>query len=574
MARDLVEALSTQAEQIPARRAFTFLDSKSAETWLTFRALHLRSLNLAAYLLQFGRPGDRVLIISQPGLNYITAFFGCLYAGMIAVPAYPPNPFRVERSLPRLRAIAADATPRLALCDQPMLDTRTSVVEQAPEFGTIPWIPLESLPPDAAASWRHPLIQPHTLAFLQYTSGSTGSPKGVMVSHGNLMANIQMILTRFELAPGDAHVCWLPPYHDMGLIGGLLTPVVAGVGSTLMAPMTFLQNPYRWLEAISRCGATVSGGPNFAYDLCAAKPLTPQEAALDLSRWRLAFNGAEPVRLPTIERFAAKFVPCGFRREAFYPTYGLAESTLMVSLAPYGTRAVTVDAGELSLHRVRFCSPGPAAVGLASCGTAGPDHDLVIADPQTCSPCPDPEVGEIWVRGASVAQGYWNKPAESAAIFQARLATGEGPFLRTGDLGFLQEGHLYITGRLKDLIIVDGRNLYPQDLEATVEGCHPALRANSSAVFPVDIAGVERIVVAAEVERTFISSYRQTGGVPAAQQALLAAVRKAVSQQHEVRVHSILLLKPGHIPRTSSGKIQRHACRSGFLSGTLGLWEA
>jgi acyl-CoA synthetase (AMP-forming)/AMP-acid ligase II len=434
---------------------------------------------------------------------------------------------------------------------------------------------LRLLVTDAVAAeedaWIDRGVTPETLAFLQYTSGSTAMPKGVMVSHENLVHNIHMLADRFGTYPGAIVVSWLPMFHDMGLIGCVLHPMLRGSSTYLMAPAAFLQRPLRWLQAISRYRGNVSGGPNFAYDLCVQRSTPEQRAALDLRSWHMAFNGAEPVRARTIEGFARAFAPHGFRPEAMSPGYGLAESTLLVSIRERGDAVIApFDAEELGRGRARTTvEPGVAARDLVGCGPANPGERVLIVDPERLTPCPDGDIGEIWVHGPSVAQGYWNLPEETRRTFRATLAgSGDGPFLRTGDLGFYHGGEIFIAGRIKDLIIADGRNHYPQDIELTVEQSHPAFRAGCSAAFSIDTGGEERVVVVAEANPHRVDSGQAD---PAA--AVLRAARRAVAVAHDLELADLYLCRPGTIPKTTSGKIRRQGCRAAFLSGALQPWQ-
>jgi acyl-CoA synthetase (AMP-forming)/AMP-acid ligase II len=390
-----------------------------------------------------------------------------------------------------------------------------------------------------------------------------------MVSHGNLLYNSAMIHRCFETRPTEMGVIWLPLYHDMGLIGGVLQPIFAGSPVTLMSPLTFLQRPYRWLEAISRLRAAVSGGPNFAYDLCVRKISVEQRATLDLSAWSVAFSGAEPVRPETIERFTEAFAPAGFRREAWYPCYGLAEATLLVTGVQRSEppHFCTVSAAGLEARRVSAPTEAELTRTLVGCGTSWLDQQVAIVNPETLERSAPDDVGEIWVSGPAVAGGYWRREEQSERVFRARMTGDEDgrTWLRTGDLGFLKDGELYVTGRIKDLIIIDGRNHYPQDIELSLEGAHPGLHSVTSAAFSVEIAGEEKLVVVVELDREYMP------GRPAAIEPakLAAAVRRAIAEEHAVQLHELVLIKPGYIPKTTSGKIQRHACRQGYLDGTL-----
>jgi acyl-CoA synthetase (AMP-forming)/AMP-acid ligase II len=582
----LVELLHWRALHQPDWRAYIFLvDGETEERHLTYGELDRQARVIGALLQSVGAAGERALLLYPPGLEYIAAFFGCLYAGVVAVPVYPPNPVRLERTLPRFRAIANDAQPLVALTTSPILSVADALFTQDADFQAIHWLTTDNIAGDLAEEWQDPDVESDSLAFLQYTSGSTAAPKGVMVAHSNLLHNSALIHQCLEVTPDSRGVIWLPPYHDMGLIGGLIQPLYGGFPVTLMSPLDFLQRPLRWLQAISRYKGTHSGGPNFAYDLCVRKITPDQRATLDLSSWELAFSGAEPVRHETLKRFATAFEPCGFRWEAFYPCYGLAEATLVVSGGLKVSLPILYTVQEAALeHNEAVKAPVGHEVArtLVGCGQTLGDQKIVIVDPESFTQCPPDRVGETWVSGPSIAQGYWNRPQETEHTFQAYLAdTGEGPFLRTGDLGFLKDGELFITGRLKDLIIIDGRNHYPQDIELTVEKSHPALRPGCSAAFSIDIDNIERLVVVAEVRRSYRPDRRQEQvelrSDPARSPSLdtkevVRAMRQAVAEYHDLRIHNIVLLKARSIPKTSSGKIQRNACRAGYLAGTLEVW--
>jgi amino acid adenylation domain-containing protein/non-ribosomal peptide synthase protein (TIGR01720 family) len=548
----LVELLRQAADARHGQRLYTFLgEVEGEETTLTYDALDEQARRIGAVLQRSTRPGERVILLYPPSLEYVSGFFGCLYAGLVAVPAYPPDPSRLDRTLPRLRAIIQDAQATVVLTTSFIASMGEFLFEQAPELRALRWVATDELPPEAEASWRQPQVEANTLAFLQYTSGSTGTPKGVKLSHGNLLHNLKLISHAFQARPDSVGVIWLPPYHDMGLIGGVLEPLYRGMHTALMSPLSFLKRPLRWLEAISRFGGTISGGPNFAFDLCVRKISPEERRSLDLSRWEVAFCGAEPIRAETLERFTEAFGPCGFRREAFYPCYGLAEGTLIVS---GGQKAAPL------IVRALDASGQPGARAVVSCGQALPDQEIVIVDPESRVRCPPGAVGEIWVSGPSIAQGYWQRPEETEQTFQARLADGgQGPFLRTGDLGVLLDGELFVTGRRKDLIILRGRNHYPQDIELTVEQSHPALRPGCGAAFSIEVEGEERLVVVQELDPR-----RQVD-----QAELVAELRQRLAETHEVQLHALALIEPGGLPKTSSGKVQRRASRDAFLEGAL-----
>lgn len=563
----LVDLLTYRAHHQPERIAYTFLQDGELETdRLTYQKLDQQARAIAAHLQQLGVSGSRALLLYPSGLEFIAAFFGCLYAGAIAVPAYPP---RRNQSLSRLQSILADAEASIALTTTPLLEDITTRFAEDPKLSDLHWIATDSIDSHLATEWQTPAIAEDTLAFLQYTSGSTGTPKGVMVSHGNLLHNAAIIHQGFADTPNSRGVSWLPPYHDMGLIGGVLQPMYVGAPMTLMPPLAFMQKPIRWLKAISHYRATTSGGPNFAYDLCLRKITPEQRATLDLSSWDLAFTGAEPVRAETLEQFADIFATCGFRKSAFYPSYGMAETTLMVTGGFKTASPIIrcVDGFALEQNRVVLTpEEREGSRTIVGCGRSWLDQKVLIVNPETRITCPDLQVGEIWVSGASVAQGYWKRTEETQQTFQAYLAdTGAGPFLRTGDLGFMQEGELFITGRLKDLMIIRGQNHYPQDIELTVEKSHACLRPGCGAAFTVTVKGEERLVVVYEVERNYLRKLNVN--------EVVSCISQAVAAQHALQVYATVLVKTGSIPKTSSGKIQRHACRSGYLSGTLNVVE-
>jgi len=474
-----------------------------------------------------------------------------------------------------VQAIASSAGATVALTTSSELSGISSRLGENPELARLKVIATDLLGSQLAmadatlrdASCQVVVPSPDTLAFLQYTSGSTGKPKGVMVSHGNLLHNLEILKLAFGHSDKTVGVNWLPLFHDMGLIGKVLEPLYVGLPCIHMSPVAFGQKPIRWLQAISRYQGTISGGPSFAYDLCVNK-ITPEEkATLDLSSWEVAFNGAEPVRSSTLERFSSAFADCGFRKEAFYPCYGMAEATLLVSGGVTRETPVLIEVSGSSLERnLVVTSNGETGDKreIVSCGRAWLDEKIAIVDPESLTQCPDNQVGEIWVSSSSVAMGYWRKPEQTEETFKAYLAdTGEGPFLRTGDLGFLQDGELFVTGRLKDLIIIRGRNYYPQDIESTVEQSHPSLRENCSAAFSVDVDSDIVLVVVGEVERRYLKGLNV--------EQVAKSIQKAVSQEHMLNVYGVALLRVGSIPKTSSGKIQRRACQKGFLEGTLNV---
>ncbi|MGW2463438.1 AMP-binding protein [Streptomyces sp. NPDC001761] len=537
----LVHILRDRALEKPDATAYVFLaDGEDDERRISYRELYAAAADVADALgARHGR-GERALLLFAPGLDYVTAFFGCLLAGVVAVPAYPPQD---ARSLGRLDAIIADAGACIALTTKDLLPIARSALDAPLE-----WLATDALAGGAPQAGGPPgarpvVTAPEDLAFLQYTSGSTRLPRGVMLSHANLIHNLEAIYRAFAGSGHDVMVSWLPPYHDMGLIGAILEPLYGGFPGILMAPLHFLQKPYRWLKAISVHRGTISPSPNFGYELCLRKIDDEQRASLDLSSWRAAVNGAEPVRVETIERFTERFAPAGFDAGAFRPSYGLAEATLLVTADPVGESVR------------RFPVEG---VSRIACGTARGDQSVVVVDTATLAPAEPGRVGEIWVSGPSVSAGYWGRPTESEALFGATLPDGRGPYLRTGDLGALdEEGALAVTGRLKDLLILRGRNVYPHDVEGAAERSHPALRPGCGAAFTVPVDAEERLVLVFEV----------VDGADA--EAVALAVRRAVREECEADLHELVLIPPRTIPKTSSGKIQRRATREAYLSGDL-----
>lgn len=570
----LIELLVYRAQNQPEKIIYTFLkNGEIEEDKLTCQQLYLRARKIALSLQSLKVYGERALLLYQPGLDFITAFFGCLYAGVIAVPAYPP---RRNQNLSRLQAIVADAKPKAVLTSSKLLKTIKFGFDVSLELDQLQWLATDELSTNLSDEYQQTEINSNTLAFLQYTSGSTGMPKGVMVSHANLLHNLSLIHKCFGHNPQSKGVIWLPPYHDMGLIGGILQPLYGNFPVILMSPVDFLQKPIRWLKAISDYKATTSGGPNFAYDLCIKKIKPEQIASLNLSSWQVAFTGAEPIRAHTLEKFASIFETCGFQQEAFYPCYGMAENTLIVSGGLKSQPPIVrfFDGISLSQNRVLPVSTSSTdSQAIVGCGLL---NNIVIVNPESLTKCQDREIGEIWVSGASVAQGYWNKPLQTQETFNAYIVNKDinepqeslGPFLRTGDLGFIIDGELFITGRIKDVIIIRGQNHYPQDIELTVQKSHPALRLNCGAAFGVELNGEEKLVIIQEVERAYLRKLNVS--------QIIKNISQAVVAEHGLQVYATVLVKTGSIPKTSSGKIRRHACRHSFLNrelNVLGDWS-
>ena len=549
----MADILSYQAATKPDATAYIFLKNGERETArITYHELEKKAQEIACYLQAWR--GERALLLYPPGLEFITAFFGCLYAGVIAIPVYPP---RRNQKLSRLLMIVNDAEAKLALTTTAIYDDIKKRWTEETELANLKLIATDTIEAHSQ-DFVFKSIAPESLAFLQYTSGTTGNPKGVMVSHGNIVHNQQVIHRASLLNEESIIVSWLPMFHDLGLIGNVLYSVYLGASIILMPPVAFLQKPIRWLRAIAKYQGNASGGPNFAYNACIEKIKPEQLANLDLSSWQIAFNCGENVLAKTIEQFSVKFTPYGFSKNSFYPYYGLAEGTLFITGRQKNTQLVIKDFDATALEQNQVLESNSSCRRLVSCGNCCLDDQVVIANPQTFNSCPDGEIGEIWVSGKTVALGYWQKSEDTT--FKAILKdTGKGPFLRTGDLGFLWQSELYITGRLKEVIIIRGQNHYPQDLESTVQQSHQALRKNHGAVFTVDIDAQEKLIVVQEVER----QYRKTFD----KQEITRLINKNVTAQHGLDIYTIVFVKPGAIAKTSSGKIQRLLCRQMFLRG-------
>lgn len=557
--QNFTQLVLDQADRRRDRTAYVFLrDTREGlrPDRVTYAELDIAAKRVASWLQERGAAGERVLILQSAGPLFAASFLGCLYAGAVAVPAPPPGGTR--QAADRILGIVKDAAVGIVLTDS----TAAPEVSQwlaGLGYGTIACLAVDSPAYGDAHAWRMPDLPADGIAFLQYTSGSTSEPKGVMVGHGNLLAN-QRAIGNAMRTTGDSVVGgWLPFHHDMGLVGHLLHPLWLGSTGVLMPPSTFVRRPVRWLEMISEYGITTGGGPNFGYDLCLRRIRDGQTEGLDLSRWETAVNGAEPVRAETLEEFAARFAHAGLRREALYPCYGLAESTLLVTGGERGTPPATraVDSAALENHTVEPARDDAPSRTLVSSGRAR-DYDVRIVDPLTHEVLPDGRVGEIWIRGASVARGYWNRPGDTEHAFRNATADGEMGFLRTGDLGTLDDGELYVTGRIKDLIIVSGRSLYPQDVERTVRQISSLF--GSGTAFAVE-SGREQVVVVQEVR----TSHDRDLDLP----GLTAAVQRQVTREFEIPARNVLLVRPGTVRRTTSGKLQRDAMRRMFLGGSL-----
>jgi acyl-CoA synthetase (AMP-forming)/AMP-acid ligase II len=564
-----VELLQLKAQEQPKDLAFTYLNENGGqEATLSFHELNCRAKAVGGYLQSVAKPGERVLLFFPSGLDFIVSFFGCLYAGLIAIPVFPG---KREVSLKNIQRIILDAQVTVCLTNKPIYLKINNFHFQNTHLTNLPWKLIEDLAYQNEFDWDQPTIHKNDLALLQYTSGSTGHPKGVMVSHENLISNSEMIRVGFEHTKETVFVGWLPLFHDMGLVGNVLQPLYLGIHSVLMAPSTFVANPFLWLQAISKYRGTTSGGPNFSYDLCANK-ITPEEAAtLDLSSWENAFIGAEPIFACTMEKFHQTFKPCGFRWDAFYPCYGMAEATLFISGGKKSDPPTLHKTKKNEFKDSSGISPAEdkkMEKTYIGCGKTWLDQEALVVDPETLLPCSENQEGEVWVRGDNVTQGYWNQPLETNKTFNNFVDDGRGPYLRTGDLAFINQGELFITGRIKDIIIINGRNHYPQDIEKTVERSHPSIRMHSIAAFSVEKETSERLAIGCEVKRKYVRNYDF--------EEIYCSIRTAIFENHAIDTTAIVLLKPGSIPKTSSNKIKRGLCRKYFSNGgfnKIGQWK-
>jgi acyl-CoA synthetase (AMP-forming)/AMP-acid ligase II len=564
----LIELLRDRASQQPNKHAYTFLiDGKKESSPLTYGELDRQARAIGALLQQYKARGERALLLYPQGLEVIAAFCGCLYAGTIAIPVPPPESGRFKRTLPRLRAIVRDARASFALTTTGILELIANVRDEFPEFDQIRWLDTTQVDLDLAEQWQDPEVDKNQLAYLQYTSGSTSTPKGVMLSHFNLMHHCRYLQQACGYDADSVSITWMPYFHDYGLVEGMMVPLYNGHPCYLMSPFSFIKRPIQWLLNITKYRGTHSQAPNFAYDLCIRRVKPKQIEELDLSSWQAAGNAAEPINPKVMADFVETFSPCGFRWETFAPSYGLAENTLLATTKPKGTKPIllTIDAAAMERDKV-VVADSKQRDGvriIAGCGRQVEDTEIAIAHPDSLIRCADDEVGEIWIADPSVAQGYWQRPEVTETTFRAYIKnTGEGPFLRTGDLGFIHQGELFITGRIKDLIIIRGTNHYPQDLEWTVQQLHPALRPDYGAAFSIEDLGEERLVIVQEVER---------GTENLDTDKLIADIRQEIAEQHEIQVYAVVLGKSGNILKTASGKIQRRACQDRFLSGELNV---
>lgn len=562
----LVELLRNRAINQTDKQAYTFLiDGKKESKPLTYGDLDRQAMAIATYLQKYQAKGERALLLYPQGLEVIAAFCGCLYSGVIAIPVPPPESGRLKRTLPRLRAIVKDAEATFALTTGSILSLIENVKDEFPEFEAMKWIDTEKIDLDLAHEWQNPDIDKDQIAYLQYTSGSTSTPKGVMLTHFNLMHHCNYLQKSCGYNEQSVSITWMPYFHDYGLVEGMMTPLYNGHPCYLMSPFSFVKRPMQWLRNITKYNGTHSQAPNFAYDLCTRRVKPTDISTLDLSSWEAAGNAAEPINPKVMAHFVETFSPCGFTWEKFAPAYGLAEYTLLVSNKPKGTKPVLLKVESSAMEQDKIIvAPEDKTQGvriLPSCGQKVCDTIIRIVDPEKLTLCSEDEIGEIWASDSSMAQGYWLRDDATQETFQAYIKdTQEGPFLRTGDLGFYKDGELYITGRIKDLIIIRGTNHYPQDLEWTVQNLSPDLRPDYGAAFSINDDGEEKLVIVQEVERKAKLENPDK---------LIADIRQEISEQHEIMTYAIVLAKGGTVLKTASGKIQRRACKKNFLAGNI-----
>jgi len=580
------EPLAANAEVLPGHLAFIYLDDDECEHKITFGDLHRRALGIAHDLLAHAQAGDRALLLLPPGLDYVATIFGCFYAGVIGVSAPPPNPHHLERTLRRLLRIAESAGTNTVVTTTPFADAARAVIPAGHPLAGARWLTADTSPSSVDMSViAHP--EPGDVAFLQYTSGSTADPRGVRLTHANLLDNSRFIAEGFGLDPAmSLGFNWIPPFHDMGLIGAILQPVYLGgmhleeaarnrdperAASVLASPLAIVKRPARWLQGVSRYRATTSGGPNFSYDMCVERIAEEDCEELDLSSWEVAFNGAEPIRGETMRSFSERFARHGFSFAAFSPVYGLAEVTLMVT-APPKAEVPTIQAFEADALLDNQAIPSITEDGqlLVGCGSPDQGHRIEIVDPGTGVIVDDGEIGEIWVSGPSVADGYWSDSAEADRVFGATLPDPDDPdeFLRTGDLGVVHGGELFVTGRLSDLIILKGRNHHPHDIESLAESIEPSLIGHSSAAFELRSREDEPLIgLVAESKCTDQEELQRA----------IATVRAGVAADLGLPLALVAVCERNAIPKTTSGKIQRRLCRTLLVDGELAImadWRA
>jgi acyl-CoA synthetase (AMP-forming)/AMP-acid ligase II len=566
-ANNWIKLLENYATNSPTQIAYSFLDDSAEEkSLLTYEQLSLRAKTISGFLQYNQAKGERVIILLPNDLTYLESFFGCLYAGAIAVTCCLPTR---KKHLERILNILRDSQAKFIIATKDLINVINDLWLQDADLLNIAkpcLIDISTIAENWANNWKEPEISLNDLAFLQYTSSSTGAPKAVMVSHGNLLHNCEMMKKGWELNQNDVCVSWLPFFHDMGLITLMLTSLYLKIPAYVMFPNSFIKKPLCWLQAISRYKGTFTAAPNFAYDLCVKEATKQNNLALDLSSWKVAINAAEPVRSETLDKFTATFEPYGFRAETFCPSYGLAEATVFVSTGNAKSQPIyyKVEADALT-HNIALAANKNTIVSrsLVSCGYGWLEEKIIIVDPETLKLCKADEIGEIWISGPHIAKGYWQKEAETKATFEAYTSdTNQGPFMRTGDLGFLRkDGELFITSRIKDLIISNGKNHSPQDIEFTVEKCHPAIFEHHVAAFSIEQSGSEELVLSVAIKSDYLARLNP--------QEVTQVINRVVSREHGLKVHDISFVSASEIFKTTSGKIQRQKCKSQYLEKTV-----
>lgn len=568
-AEDMVSLLLKNAAKFEDKALYIFLDDGVNESLrLSYREVVTKAQAVAAELQKQGKKGDHILLLFPAGIEFVISLYACFLSGMVAIPAYPPRRKKVD---PRFLSILQDARPSTILATRQIHNDLEKLDLDGAGLNDINLLVYESIREDQFGEWKNPQINKDDLLLLQYTSGSTGTPKGIMVSHGNMIHNSECIKRSFGFDENMIVVNWLPNFHDMGLIGNLIQPAYVGGSVVTMTPIRFIQEPLNWLKAITKYKGTCSGAPNFAYDYCAEKISIDKVESLDLSTLNVLYNGSEPVRKQTIERFESHFEKAGFKASQFFPCYGMAETVLIIAGGDYKAEPVyfKTDAQSLEKNKAIPAIEGKESRYLTASGYTWMGMSAMIVNPETKLPCQKDEIGEIWAKGGSVTQGYWNKPEATEETYNAYIErTDDGPWLRTGDLGFIHEGQLYVSGRLKDLIIIRGSNFFPNDIEHSVENCHKALRKNASAAFSIDIDDEEKLIIIQELERAYMRDFDED--------EIFENIRNAVYADHGIQPDIILLTKMGSIKKTSSGKTQRFAMRAVWKNKELDVlagWE-
>lgn len=553
----VVDLLNERSKSNPERVAFSYQDGDK-ETALTYRELATRSKTLAASISMFTKPGDRVALLHASGLEFIISFFACLYSRTVVVPVELPKPS--ETLIKQQHAVRATGA-KVILTSRAVLDYVTTMLDEEEELSLLHWITVDELNEIPFISRD---VEKHEAAFIQFTSGTTSQSKGVIITHDNLMHNVENVSRKFALTEQDTAVIWLPLYHNLGLIGGVLAPLYAGFPVHLISPQEILRRPALWLEMITAKRATVSGAPNFAYDLCLAHVKPEESEAIDLSSWEIAFCGAEPVRNRTIDGFVRKFSPYGFKRSSFYPCYGLAESTLIVSGGARNCDPFILhcEAASLEQNQVIEVPASTEARTLVSCGSSVDDQDIVIVEGGTLTEQPENTVGEIWLRSRSIAPGYLNDERRTVETFEQALANGDGGYMRTGDTGFLREGQLYIVGRIKNLLIIRGKNFYANDLEAYIQGFYSGFLA--AAVFSIEKGDEERVIVLQEIEGVLTFSE---------QESIVQDIRQGLARNYGFTPYEIVLVNSNSLPKTVSGKVKHYDCKHQYITGVLSIFN-